>query len=122
MGTFTTLSPLNHTLYLDLVAGATAWNAAVFSHSYSFNLTADGSYYDIPRLLEGSPMILTLTGVNGSVRWAEWVAYPQVPLEMGADMSDDYVVSDVNLASYLVDINGGLYRFKIKFRSPAEYE
>jgi len=121
-GTFATLSPLNHTLYLDLVAGATAWNAAVFSHSYSFNLTADGSYCDIPRLLEGSPMILTLTGVNGSDRWAEWVAYPQVPLEMGADMSDDYVVSDVNLASYLVDINGGLYRFKIKFRSPAEYE
>jgi hypothetical protein len=41
---------------------------------------------------------------------------------MGADMDDDYVVSDVHLVSYVVDINGGLYRFEIKFRSPADYE
>jgi hypothetical protein len=121
-GTFASLSPLNHTLNADLTTGATAWNAAVFSHSYSFNLTADGSDYAIPRLLDGSPMILTLTGVNGSDYWAEWVSYPQVPLEMGADMSDDYVVSDVNLVSNTVDIKGGLYRFEIKFRSPAEYD
>ena len=121
-GTYATLSPLNHSLGVDLTSGASAWNAAVFSYSYSFNLSADGSSYDIPGLLDGSPMVLTLTGVNGSDRWAEWVAYPQVPLEMGADMDDDYVVSDVHLVSYVVDINGGLYRFEIKFRSPAEYE
>ena len=121
-GTFATLSPLNHSLGVDLTAGAMAWNAAVFSYSYSFNLSADGSGYSIPGILDGSPMVLTLTGVNGSDYWAEWVGYPQLPLEMGADMDDDYVVSDVHLVSYVVDINGGLYRFEIKFRSPADYE
>ncbi|UCH57336.1 MAG: hypothetical protein JSV18_08415 [Candidatus Bathyarchaeota archaeon] len=121
-GTFANLSPLNYTLHVDLTSGASAWNGAIFSYSYSFNLTADGSDYSIPRLLDASPLVLTLTGVNGSDHWAEWVAYPQVPLQAGADMSDDYLISDVGLVSYIVDIKGALYKFKIKFRSPAEYD
>ncbi len=121
-GTYATLSPLDYDLSVDLSQGATAWNAAVFSLDYSFNLMAEGANYSIPQLLDGSPMILTLTGVNASSYWAEWVAYPQVPLQTGADMSDDYVVSDVALASFVVEIKGALYRFDIKFRSPAEYD
>lgn len=121
-GTYATLSPLDYELSVDLSQGATIWNAAVFSLDYSYNLTAEGANYSIPKLLDGSPIILTLTGVNASSHWAEWVAYPQVPLEMGADMSDDYIVSDVALTSFVVEIKGALYRFNIRFRSPAEYD
>ncbi|MCW4035576.1 MAG: hypothetical protein NWE75_00125 [Candidatus Bathyarchaeota archaeon] len=121
VGTFATLSPFSYSLSVDLSEGATAWNAAVFSFDYSFNLTKDGTSYSIPRLLDGSPMILTLTGVNASSNWAEWVAYPQVPLETGAEMMDDYVVSDVAHTSFVVEIKGTFYRFDIAFRSPAEY-
>jgi hypothetical protein len=121
-GEFTTLSPLNHTLGVSMTSGASAWNAVVFSYAYSFNLTSLGSDFLIPRLLDGGPMVVTLTGVNGSDRWAEWVSYPQVPLDVGGDMEDDYVVSDVITVEYILEIEGGLYRCEMKFRSPAEYD
>jgi len=121
-GAFASLSPLDYTLGVSLTGGAAAWNAVVFSYDYSFNLTASGSGYLIPRLLAGGPMVVTLTGINGTDRWAEWVAYPQIPLEVGGDMDDDYVVSDVRALEYVVEIEGGLYRFRMNFRSPAEYD
>ena len=119
-GSFATLSPLNYTLNVDLTEGASAVNAAVFSLDYMFNLTGDGVSYVIPRLLDASPMVLVLTGVNGSTHWAEWAAYPQVPLSVGAGMSDAYAISDVASASYLVEVKGALYRFEVRFRSPVE--
>jgi hypothetical protein len=121
-GAFASLSPLDYTLSVSMDSGASAWNAAVFSYGYSFNLSSSGSDYVIPRLLDGGPIVVTLTGVNGSDRWAEWVAYPQVPLEVGGDMDDDYVVSDVRVVEYIVEIEGCLYRFEMAFRSPAEYD
>ena len=121
LGSFATLSPLNHTLSVEYVTNATAWRVAVFSRDYAFNLTSGESGYAVPRLLDGGPMVLALTGVNGSECWAEWAAYPQVPLAVGADMSDDYLVSDVVRESYVVEVSGGLYRFEVLFRSPAEY-
>jgi len=121
-GAFASLSPLDNTLGVSLTGGASAWNAAVFSYAYSFNLTASGSDYIIPRVLAGGPMVVTLTGVNDTDRWAEWVSYPQVPLEVGGDMDDDYVVSDVRVVEYIVEIEGGLYRCRMTFRSPAEYD
>jgi hypothetical protein len=121
-GAYATLSPRNHVLEIELSLSATAWNAAVFTMDYCFNLTSAGAGYAIPYLQDSGPMILALTGFNASDCWAEWVAYPQVPLEVGADMSDEYVASDMALASYLVEVNGALYRFNIGFRSPAKYE
>ena len=67
-------------------------------------------------------MVVTLTGVNGTDRWAEWVAYPQVPFAVGVDMEDDYVVSDVRVVEYILEIEGGLYRCGMEFRSPAHYD
>lgn len=121
-GAFASLSLLDYTLGVSLSGGVSAWNAAVFSYDYSFNLTASGSDYTLPRLLDGGPMVVTLTGINGTDRWAEWVAYPQIPFEVGGDMDDDYVVSDVRVVEYVVEIEGGLYRFRMNFRSPAEYD
>jgi len=37
-------------------------------------------------------------------------------------MDDDYVVSDVMLVEYIVEVEGCLYRCEMKFRSPAEYD
>lgn len=121
-GEYATLSPLDFNLTMNLEEGAVAWKTKAFTYSYSYNLTASGSFYAIPRVIERSPIIITLTGTNGSVSWVEWVAYPQVPLEVGADMEDNYIVSDVCIVRYLVDINGVLYRFEIEFRSPGEYD
>jgi len=119
-GTFATLSPLNHVLTVDLAGGATVVNAAVFSLGYAFNLTGGGGSYVVPRLLDASPMVLVVTGLNGSSYWAEWTAYPQVPLVVGAEMSDAYAVSDVVSASHLVEVKGALYSFEVSFRSPTE--
>jgi hypothetical protein len=121
-GAYASLNPLDHNLDVSLTGGASALNAAVFSYAFSFNLSDSGSDYILPRLLDVGPMVVTLTGVNGTDRWAEWVAYPQVPFEIGADMEDDYVVSDVRIVEYLVEIEGSLYRYGMKFRSPAEYD
>lgn len=120
-GAFATLSPLNYSLSVEYETNTTAWRSAVFTRDYAFNLTSGGSGYAVPRLLDGGPMVFVLTGVNGSECWAEWVTYPQLPLAVGADMSDDYLVSDVVHESYVVEVSGGLYGFEVLFRSPAEY-
>jgi len=119
-GSFATLSPLNYTLHIALTGGGSVTNAAVLSLGYVFNLTGDGATYTVPHLLDASPMVLVLTGVNGSDHWAEWVTYPQVPLVVGADMSDAYAISDVASVPYLVEVKGVLYRFEVRFRSPRE--
>lgn len=121
-GTFATLNPLKHVLDIDLRQGATAWNAAVFTKKYAFNLSSNGANYTIPHLIDASPMIIVLTGVNSSDCWAEWVAYPQVPLEIGADMLDDQAVSDVVTITYVIGIEEASYRLTFKFRSPAAYD
>lgn len=114
-GNLATLSPLNYTLDVDLTEGASVVNAAVFSLGYMFNLTGNESSYVIPRLLDASPMVLVLTGVNGSSYWAEWTAYPQVPLAVGAEISDPYSISDVESVSYLVEVKGALYQLEVGF-------
>ena len=92
------------------------------SYDYSFNLTSSGSEYLIPSLQDGSPMILVLTGIDGVDYWSEYVAYPQVPLELGVTMDSDYVLSDVSTCTYLVEVSGNHYKIEIQFRSPEEYD
>jgi hypothetical protein len=67
-------------------------------------------------------MINVVTGSNASDYWVEWVAYPQIPLETGADMSADYVISDVVSVSYMVSVKGASYRFIMEFRSPKVHD
>jgi len=119
-GTFANLSPLNHALNVNLTEGANIVNTAVFSLGYMFKIAGSGESYVIPRLLDASPMVLVVTGTMDSSHWAEWVAYPQVPLAVGAEMSDDYSISDVTSVSYMVEVKGALYRFEARFRSPTE--
>ena len=66
--------------------------------------------------------VLVITGQNSTQYWAEWAAYPQIPLEIGVDIGTEYVVSDVYSVSYIVEVEGALYRFKMMFRRPHRYE
>ncbi len=76
------------------------------------NQTAE---YSFPHLLDSSPMILVLTGSNGSSVFAEWVAYPQLPIAIGSDLSDLGAASKIVSSTFLVTMNSALYKCRIKF-------
>ncbi|MCD6262841.1 hypothetical protein J7L60_00290 [Candidatus Bathyarchaeota archaeon] len=119
-GSYLTLTPLNYTLYVDAnYPGESLIGARVLTYHYEFNLTAEEEgTYAIPRLLDPSPMVLVVTGVNGTDYFAEWISYPPVPLEVGAGMEPNYLVSEVSSAEYLVEVAGVLYRVRISVRRP----
>jgi hypothetical protein len=114
-GTFVSLSPLNYVLNASFPYAATqVIRAQVFSFSYNFNLTelAQGTQtvqYAIPRLIDASVSIMVLTGYNESTSFAEWVAYPQVPLQIGADFSESIAGSRVAVYSQVVTVGSALY-------------
>jgi len=118
-GTFIRLSPLNYTLYAELqFTQETISSAKVFTYSYSFDLTmvSDESQtkrYTIPQLLEASPMILVITGINQSQSFAEWVAYPQVPIDFGSSFEGENSASNSISCNFVVSINSALYECKI---------
>lgn len=113
-GTFTKLNPLNHVLNASLPYSTVEISKAqVFTFNYNLSLTlkAQGVQtreYGIPRLLDPSPMIIMLTGYNGSTSFAEWVSYPQLPLQIGADFSESNEGTMIT-QSYIVTIDSALY-------------
>jgi len=118
--TFMRFSPLNYVLNVSFYPQEEILMAKVFTYSYSFNLTqitADSqtAQYSFPHLLDSSPMILVMTGFNGSSYFAEWVSYPQVPLEMGANIDGSNHESRVVSLTYIVSINFVLYEFIIRW-------
>jgi len=118
-GTFVKLSPLNFTLKAELLyPDETSLSAKVFTYNYRFNLTKTSSetsieYYDIPRLLDPSPMIIVMTGLNQSTSFAEWVAYPQIPLDFGSDFMGEHDLADSYSLSFLVTINSAVYECEV---------
>ena len=111
--TFLGLSPLNCTLNVNpKYASVTVRNVSAFSYSYQSNLTetATGTY-DIPSFVDKSPIVLVAQGVNGTTQFNEWTAYPQVPLDLGADFSH----SETNVFVYAITINGVLYKLTLRF-------
>jgi len=113
--TFTRLSPLNHVLNASLFYPATEiLKAQVFTFSYNFTLTQKAVgvqtvEYLIPQLLDSSPMIMVLTGQNGSASFAEWVSYPQLPLQVGVDFSESVAGAKIVSFSSVVTVNSALY-------------
>jgi hypothetical protein len=120
-GTFVNLSPLNYVLNASLAyATIEVIKAQVFTFSYNFSLTekAQGIQtveYLVPRLIDTSVSVMVLTGANGSTSFAEWVAYPQVPLQIGADFSESIAGSRVAVYSQIVTINSALYEVVTKW-------
>jgi len=123
--TFTRLSPLDYILNASLVySTAEILKARVFTYDYNFSLTekAHGvqtrEYY-IPHLLDSSPTIIVLTGTNGSTSFAEWVAYPQLPLQIGANFNESIAGSKIVSKSHIVTINSALYEVITKWGGQA---
>jgi len=113
--TFTRLSPLNHVLNASLVYSTTEiLKVLIFTFNYNMSLTektrgVQTVEYFIPRLLDSSQMITVLTGYNGSTSFAEWVSYPQLPLQIGVDFSESVAGSKIVSVSNIVTINSALY-------------
>jgi hypothetical protein len=110
---FLDLSPLNYTLSVssnrsDIVLE----RSYAFTYSYQFNLTStSNTTYAIPAILERSPIALVICGSNASTFFIEWTAYPQIPLETGADFQN----SECYSFSYIVTIKATLYKFTLRF-------
>ena len=127
-GTFLQLSPLNYALNVSFqYQTVEISNAYVFTCNYHFNLSqiAAGNQtveYSIPHLLDVSPMMLVFNGNNGSTSFAEWTAYPQLPLEIGADFGDLTTMSKTAALTYIVSINSVLYESIITCRSVQNYD
>ena len=111
--TFLRLSPLNYSLTINPnFLEATVENGFAFSYAYQLNLTSTSSTtYAIPRILDKSPVVLVVQGVNGTSPFVEWVSYPQLPLDVGADFKN----SEENVFVYPVTINGALYKLTLRF-------
>jgi hypothetical protein len=113
--TFLRLSPLNHVLDASFTyPSEEVLKALIFTYNYNFSLIekSNGTQtveYDIPNLLDSSPMLLVITGLNGSSSFAEWSAYPQVPLEGGANFDASDNGAKIASFSHIVTINSALY-------------
>jgi hypothetical protein len=105
------LSPNGYILSLnDNSPGLTVQNSYVFSYSYEQTLPSIvESQTSIPKLIDKSPLILVVCGINGAQYFQEWTAYPQVPLKTGANFEG----SEQNVFSYLVTVNGVLYKLDL---------
>lgn len=111
--TFLNLSPLNYTLFLSPeYSGTIVENCCAFSYGYEFNLTStSNTTYAIPTILDNGPTLLVVSGQNDSTFFTEWVMYPQVPLEIGANFQN----SESNAFSYIVIIKDTLYKLTLLF-------
>jgi hypothetical protein len=122
--TFMSLSPLNYALNVSFLhPNEEVLRAQVFSYNYTFRLTQTScgnqtAEYGLPHLLDSSPMIIVITGSNGLSSFAEWASYPQLPLEMGANLSGLDPASKIVSLTYTVTIKFALYEFNIKFVGP----
>lgn len=115
---FINLSPLNYTLYTNkLFANETILEAYALTYSYNETITPISNItYTIPKFLDKSPIVLVVTGTNSSTFFAEWVAYPQIPLEMGANVQS----SENTSFTYIISINQALYEVRIQCEGAGE--
>jgi hypothetical protein len=111
--TYMALSPLNYELNATAKnQNTTVSNVYAFSFAYQSNLTsAAANMYTIPQFVDISPTILAVQGTSNGQTFIEWVAYPQIPLDFGADLSH----SESNVFVYPVTINGCLYKLTMRF-------
>jgi len=119
LGTFVRLSPLNYALMVELLyLGEEIQSAKVFTYNYKFDLVKVSDYpqtetYSLSHLLDVSPMILAVTGLNESESFAEWVAYPQVPVEFGSDFAEQRDMTEAVSFQFLVGINSAMYECRM---------
>jgi len=116
---FLKLSPLNYALnvsYLYPEISLLDAYALTFNYYSSLTQTANSSQsveYGIPYFVDSSPILMAVTGLNSTSFFIEWVAYPQIPLKIGADFTESMSLSDVFAYRYIVTVNSALYECMI---------
>jgi hypothetical protein len=56
---------------------------------------------------------MVITGLNSTSFFAEWVAYPQIPLEIGANFANSNSLSNVFAYTYIVTVDSALYECRV---------
>jgi hypothetical protein len=57
---------------------------------------------------------MVITGLNSTSFFAEWVVYPQMPLEIGADFANSNSLSNVFAYTYVVTVNSAFYECRVR--------
>jgi hypothetical protein len=111
--TFLGLSPLNYTLSLEKnFPDVTIEHGYAFSYAYQSNLTSTSTTtYAIPEFVDKSPTVLVIYGLNDTTSFVEWTAYPDIPLDFGADFEN----SEKNVFVYTVLVKETLYKLTLSF-------
>jgi hypothetical protein len=124
--TFLRLSPLNYTLnatFLSSTINLSSAQVLTFDRSSVLTLTENSSEsatFEIPRLLGASPLVLVVSGSNSTVSFSEWTAYPQIPVQTGADFSSLKSLSDVFAYTFIVTINSAIYECMVWLGGPKQ--
>ena len=120
-GVYATLSPIDYALRVDLVSSLNRVSyGIVLTYDHWFNLAEVNEsqtiqYYNIPQLLDASPMILVGTGIDRATSFAEWTVYPQIPVDFGSNFTGQYDLSNSYSYRYLVTINSAIYDCEVTF-------
>jgi hypothetical protein len=111
--TFFRLSPLSYTLNINKnYPDANISRGYALSYAYNSSLTStSNTTFAIPAIIEKSPIVLVLQGLNDTTTFSEWTAYPQLPLEAGANFAN----SEENVFVYHVIIKETLYKLALRF-------
>jgi hypothetical protein len=124
--TFVRLSPLNHSLTTSFVyprinlSKVYALTADYYSILEQTACSNQSATYDILHFLDSSPTLLVATGWNSTVFFTEWTAYPQIPLQIGADFAGTSALSNVFAYTHIISINSALYECTVWLGGPKE--
>lgn len=124
--TFLRLSPLNYSLDASFKASEISLSkvyALTFNYSSTLTQTSinnQSATYEIPHFLDSSPTLIVATGWNSTKFFAEWTAYPQIPLQTGANFTSAMSLSDAFAYTYIVTIDSALYKCTIWLGGPRE--
>jgi len=125
-GTFLRLSPLNHSLTVSFISpGIVLSDAYALGFDYNSTLaqtTSDNqsATYSIPHFLDPSPTLVVVIGWNSTSFFAEWVAYPMIPLEIGANFAGSNTLSNVFAYTYVTTMSFATYECTVWLGGPRE--
>lgn len=125
-GSFLRLSPLNHTLTVVL-NNPNIVLLDVYALTFSYSLTLEKTTsqnqsvtFNIPKILDASPIVLVANGRNSTQFFVEWTVYPQIPVANGISPADSISLADVYAYTYLVTINSALYKCTVWLGGPKQ--
>jgi hypothetical protein len=117
--TFATLNPLDNRLNASFnYPNEQTLGAYALSYSYWTNLTmlsnmTQTAEYSFPCFLDQSITVLVLTGLNGTEPFAQWAAYPQIPLDIGVNFNSLNSEGSIASFTYFVTIGLAIYKMQI---------